>query len=226
MCWPWKCHKYIKQMRTHMYHIHIHLCTPPSPCSPLIPTPLPCTTMSAKHLFDFVLQLYCEHIFFTLRSPISDLCGLRSSENWENHNNDFIGNSVSIVIYRYIFIPEQGRITHELKKERRNQQTNIELEELKKIFVRVFMSRHPVFTASSLIRSFSSLFQSRGQYYFKQKHNEKPEFLVNVGLKATRWQQRSLEPHCDSRLGLFLQLSAVTIFVNNKENAKSDIKNA
>lgn len=48
------------------------------------------------------------------------------------------------------------------------------------------MPRHPVFTASSLIRSFSSLFQSRGQYYFKQKHNEKPEFLVNLGLKATR----------------------------------------
>lgn len=103
LCWPWKCHKYIKQMRTHMYHIHIHLCTPPSPCSPLIPTPLPCTTISAKHLFDFVLQLYCEHIFFTLRSPISDLCGLRSSENWENHNNEFIGNSISIVIQIYIY---------------------------------------------------------------------------------------------------------------------------
>lgn len=70
---------------------------------PLIPTPLPCTTISAKHLFDFVLQLYCEHIFFTLRSPISDLCGLRSSENWENHNNEFIGNSVSIVIQIYIY---------------------------------------------------------------------------------------------------------------------------
>lgn len=37
-----------------------------------------------------------------------------------------------------------------------------------------------------ILMNFFSLYLSRGQYLFKQKHNEKPEFSVYLELKATR----------------------------------------